>query len=191
MGLCVHLGCVLGGGWKTLRGCESNIPCVPALGGIHGGEGPMGAGGVHDTYSGPRWVQLFPPPHLRAVRSVPAVLPAAVSRICGLIQPHCRGRTPCVLPSPPPSVQPQYGPVIPVIPVPIRGSERSLRAPPPHRGPHRPRGMGGSVTEIQKEIPKQNGTPGGTRAWGWRQQCGHPQPRGGCRGGGLSRGGTR
>lgn len=143
MGLCVHLGCVLGGGWKTLRGCESNIPCVPALGGIHGGEGPMGAGGVHDTYSGPRWVQLFPPPHLRAVRSVPAVLPAAVSRICGLIQPHCRGRTPCVLPSPPPSVQPQYGPVIPVIPVPIRGSERSLRTPPPHRGPHRPRGMGG------------------------------------------------
>lgn len=51
-----------GGGWNTLRGCERNTPCVPALGGTHRGEGPMGAGGVHATYSGPRWAQLLPPP---------------------------------------------------------------------------------------------------------------------------------
>lgn len=89
-----------GGGWNTLRGCERNTPCVPALGGTHRGEGPMGAGGVHATYSGPRWAQLLPPP-LRAVGSVRAVLPAAVPQICGHIQPH-RGVAPPAFPPPPP-----------------------------------------------------------------------------------------
>lgn len=151
-----------GGGWNTLRGCERNTPCVPALGGTHRGEGPMGAGGVHATYSGPRWAQLLPPPPPGS-----GVRPGCSTRGGATdLRPHSapsRGRTPCVPPAPPPNLQPQYGPIIPA---PIRGSERSLHTPsPPPR------------------LPKQSGTPGGTHTWEWVQRRGHPQPGGGCRGG--------
>lgn len=146
-------------------------------------------GGSMTRTVGPDGCSSSPPPHLRAVRSVPAVLPAAVSQICGLIQPHCRGRTPCVLPSPPPSVQPQYGPVIPVIPVPIRGSERSLRAPPPHRGPHRPRGMGGLRDGDTEGDPKAEWDPWRHSGLGMGTAVRTPPAQGGLPGGGGSAGG--
>lgn len=150
----------------------------------------MGAGGVHDTYSGPRWVQLLPPP--------------PTSGQCGpsrLFYPRrCHGSAASFSPTAgvePPAFSPPHPPPFSLStallsPLSLSRSEALSAHFALHlltAAPTAPGGWGGSVTEIQKEIPKQNGTPGGTQAWGWGQQCGHPQPRGGCRGGGGSAGG--
>lgn len=150
----------------------------------------MGAGGVHDTYSGPRWVQLLPPPPTSG-QCGPSRLfyPRRCHRSAASFSPTAGVGTPCVLPSPPPSLQPQYGPVIPVIPVPIRGSERSLRAPPPHRGPHRPRGMGGLRDGDTEGDPKAEWDPWRHSGLGMGTAVRTPPAQGGLPGGGGSAGG--